>query len=880
MISPRILLSAATLTAITLAAAQEPVLLKDVNSRPAGSSVDLGSDFLPLGVVPTSPPTLLFSAWTEAAGRELWATQGTASSTQMVADHNPGTASSNPGPIAVLPGVCVLLAMDHPDAGRELHQVALSLDAITLVRDGNPGTEGLGFKGSLEITNGVVSYATTRQQPGGEEVALWRSDGQTADEVFRWPVAPPEHVELDVVGGAAFVAVQGALWKSDGTSAGTFQVPGSLATFPRTFGDYNGDLVFSAEFAGLGRELARSDGTGISLVRDIHVGIGSSNPGRFTGFGDRLYFQADDGAAGVELWALDASGALMRWDINPGVAGSDPDGFASSGIGSSLFFTATHPAAGRELLKLSAPGQPPTLAFDFAPGAGGSSPRGTYMLSASGVYTAATVDGDEQLWGSLDAGGTWNQLTFARQGLGGTRPRNLVGLGSTLLASLDDGQRADEPFLSDGTVAGTALLADVNGPVETTQNSIPLGFVYFRGLTYFRAGDGNTPGLPLWETDGTEQGTRIAARPPTTARLTDIRFLTEQYESHSLVMNGTDIAGTGSELWKYDPATRRLDILKDIAPGAASSDPADFYADPGTGLTFFSASTATTGREPWVTDGTALGTIPLGDLNTGIRGSAPRDFRFAGPGVLLFAADDGVHGEELWRTEGTPSSTQLVADILPGSDGSRPSAAKQLAPGPHYYFGAQGPNGGALYRWSRDRGLELVRDIAPFSFTLPRNMTLFFARIVFTVNAPPAGEELWISDGTAAGTMLLADLLAGGASSQPGSLTVNGDYDKLFFTAIDAAAGGRRSLYVLDRQFAVTKLAEGIQPSELRAVGKEVWCQAFAGRRALPVPERRHAGGHAPRRRHPARAGVVGPPGVRLRRRRRVPRGQRRRAWP
>ena len=116
------------------------------------------------------------------------------------------------------------------------------------------------------------------------------------------------------------------------------------------------------------------------------------------------------------------------------------------------------------------------------------------------------------------------------------------------------------------------MLADVNGPVPVTQNSIPLEFVHYRGLTYFRAGDGNSPGLQLWETDGTEQGTRIAATPPATARLTDIRFLTVQYQSQALVMNGT-----GSELWKYDPATRRLDLLKDIAPGSASSDPVNFY---------------------------------------------------------------------------------------------------------------------------------------------------------------------------------------------------------------------------------------------------------------------------------------------------------------
>jgi ELWxxDGT repeat protein len=77
---------------------QVPQLLKDLN---VGSrrSVNLRSEFTPLGVMPTKPPTLLFSAWTEATGRELWGTTGdaTSTSTRMLADHVPGPGSSDPG---------------------------------------------------------------------------------------------------------------------------------------------------------------------------------------------------------------------------------------------------------------------------------------------------------------------------------------------------------------------------------------------------------------------------------------------------------------------------------------------------------------------------------------------------------------------------------------------------------------------------------------------------------------------------------------------------------------------------------------------------------------------------------------------------------------
>ena len=99
MHTPRCLLAGA---ALAVAAAAQPVLLKDINPRPTGVTVDLGSEFRPLGTYATTPPTLFFSAFSEAHGRELWATQGTPQNTVMVADHNPGRAGSDPGPLVTL----------------------------------------------------------------------------------------------------------------------------------------------------------------------------------------------------------------------------------------------------------------------------------------------------------------------------------------------------------------------------------------------------------------------------------------------------------------------------------------------------------------------------------------------------------------------------------------------------------------------------------------------------------------------------------------------------------------------------------------------------------------------------------------------------------
>jgi ELWxxDGT repeat protein len=56
-----------------------------------------------------------------------------------------------------------------------------------------------------------------------------------------------------------------------------------------------GDVYFSADDGGSGRELCRTDGTpaGTRLVDDLFAGAGGSDPGWFTPLGDTLLCAAD-----------------------------------------------------------------------------------------------------------------------------------------------------------------------------------------------------------------------------------------------------------------------------------------------------------------------------------------------------------------------------------------------------------------------------------------------------------------------------------------------------------------------------------------------------------------------------------------------------------
>ncbi len=77
----------------------------------------------------------------------------------------------------------------------------------------------------------------------------------------------------------------------------------------------------------------------------------------------------------------------------------------------------------------------------------------------------------------------------------------LTALGSHLVFAVDDGVHGSEPWSSDGTPGGTALLRDVfPGPAGSGVTS----FTAAAGQLYFAADDG-THGFEPWRTDGTRR---------------------------------------------------------------------------------------------------------------------------------------------------------------------------------------------------------------------------------------------------------------------------------------------------------------------------------------------------------------------------------------
>ncbi|QGJ71543.1 Hypothetical protein PBC10988_32500 [Planctomycetales bacterium 10988] len=200
------------------------------------------------------------------------------------------------------------------------------------------------------------------------------------------------------------------------------------------------------------------------------------------------------------------------------------------------------------------------------------------------------------------------------------------------------------------------------------------------------------------------------------------------------------------------------------------------------GLCFFSANTASYGRELWKSDGTSAGTMLVKDIRAGAIGSTLTNFTAINE-ELFFSVNHPSYGTELWKTDGTSAGTTLVKDIIPGSTSSDPLSFITLDE-TLYFIAFSSDLGREL--WKSDGtsgGTTLVKDFAVSGSGSIETLRNLNGTIYFAANNGLSGNELWISDGTEQGTQMVKDQFpepGDGISSPSQFIDVNGT---LFFTA-------------------------------------------------------------------------------------------------
>jgi ELWxxDGT repeat protein len=288
-------------------------------------------------------------------------------------------------------------------------------------------------------------------------------------------------------------------------------------------------------------------------------------------------------------------------------------------------------------------------------------------------------------------------------------------------------------------------------------------------------------------------------------------FSSSNILSPSHFLFGASDSTVGVEPWVSDGSGSGTQLLKNVArESGPSSSPTNFVSFGG--LLAFIADGDSGGTQIWVSDGTESGTRVVSSVDTwqqrdqilvtlngalywidditGLKRLGSPDgvvetladlertsqkTAIMGGRLYFAAADNGQIGNELWSTDGTKAGTINVADIatVGESGGNRDSYPGEItASGNRIFFRATGSaaaqtNGSEL--WVTDgtaAGTRLVADIVPGpKSSVPFDLVAFTGGVFFSAEDEDHGRELWKSDGTADGTVLVADIAPGPVSS-------------------------------------------------------------------------------------------------------------------
>jgi ELWxxDGT repeat protein len=411
-----------------------------------------------------------------------------------------------------------------------------------------------------------------------------------------------------------------------------------------------------------------------------------------------IFFDKFDPTTGDELWATDGSNTWLVKDVNPGVGGSNPIDLTEFN-GTLSFF-----------------GYDSTNGYQLWTSDGTAA--GTVRLSN---FTAT----DPQYFASLNAPSSFE--------INSSLP---IANNKEFFVNVADNSGPLQLWASDGTAGGTAMVLSTNQPINL---SGLFGLTPVGNKLFFQEYDNTLPSDELWTTDGTAAGTLMLAAPVPGF-------------SSGVDFNGDFYFSGPGTIWKSDGTIAgTVEISSSL--GGSSLTPV--------GNELFFAS----GNQLWKTDGTGAGTALIANINV------PQNLTNFN-GTLFFVENDGFHGYQLWKSDGTAAGTVRVTDVNPAAGGfgnptnqiGRPSDLTVVG-NELFFVASDGFEGQQL--WKTDgttAGTVMVTDVFKDVFSeegqlsSPTNLIDANGVLYFDAN-DGTGNALWKSDGTAAGTVKVADFV-------------------------------------------------------------------------------------------------------------------------
>lgn len=731
-------------------------LLIDANTDTPGSSPGPG---VVIGA------EALFAADDGLHGQELWASDGT--TTRQVAELCPG----NCGEILQIlaNGSQAFIVARGPGDGEALWVSDGTSAGTHLLRAEQDAEDGYHLL-MIGAVGGDILFADSNADGN---VTLLRSDGSAAGTTaFRRITATEAYMQRVSTGvalaGKVWFAIEDQLWSSDLSDAGT-------ALLPVTVFDAIAPVLLNGKVYVAGSGAAASV-VAVPATRPMQV----SGPTLCYWSGGILH--VTDGTVDGSRIALTGGG----WEA--------PDGTALAASAGCYFLTPNDSAHNSWTLWLARPSQPDNIVVHIF----------STRLQQESLKTLGSVGG-KLFFPVRPLNGTGASQLWYVEGADATHladmraTRGIATLGNTLLF-VGDG----EPWRSDGTVAGTRLIADLNQ--SSTLHGWPDRALRINGKTYFQAisGDGNA-GADVFTTDGTSAGTLAmpqhvsleTLRRPTTpqgqvyvehaagvqefrlaiAASTDSRLLDsvcrDEFARQPAFASGDGfvlavvVACGEVVLWKTDgtvAGTTRA-VLANVAEFSPDSYPADDLIAtrlelwPTPTRFYLSVCFSSSRCEIRVTDGTLAGTTLLGET---------AQFNFT-TGVVL--------GEALYLAGGVGTGLQIAThnpaqfgnageDLLPAGAhvySARPLGSNQMILSVTSDGSADSAVGPGLQLWRSDgttAGTQLLVDVGARAIVdwAPAGERIFFTTV--PSNDPgvvPSTGELWSTDGTPAGTVELTN---------------------------------------------------------------------------------------------------------------------------
>jgi len=327
-------------------------------------------------------------------------------------------------------------------------------------------------------------------------------------------------------------------------------------------------------------------------------------------------------------------------------------------------------------------------------------------------------------------------------------------------------------WVTDGTAGGTTEILNTGAP--GTEGMAPKGFTNSlnNGLELFEARD-SAGRYQLYATNGTAAGT--------------VELTTSTYGPSGINLNGMYALGDGEDLflavnnsgyyqlWSTNgtkTGTIQLTNYTDHDDGVSIKA----ITPAGNGEAFF-AATSSNGQQLWETNGTTITEL------TNLVGFNPTDITSLGNGSVLFA---GVYNglQQLWISNGTAAgTTQLTSLTYTGNNGGTfgvgPSTITSLGNGTAIFSGYNG-HGDQLWSYNG----TTVTQILSTSFTntlggttgaTPTGFTsLGNGEELFAANNSNKADELWVTNGTASGTVQLTSTLYTNNAGNPAGTNPTG----------------------------------------------------------------------------------------------------------